>query len=138
MRRLAVLLVVSPLLVGCGPSYRADDLAGTVGRTFSHLYVRGESEAGRTDVTADGLRVTTNCQRGGGDTLDEGPGGDWRCLVRFTDPAFGTKQVLYEVVLKPEGCFSADGPPAVVGDQRIRHADGISRVNPIYAFDGCL
>lgn len=138
MRRALTALPLLALLAGCGPSYQADDLADPVGRAFSHLYARGESEAGRTDVTAESLRTTTTCQRGGGDTLDEGPGDDWRCLVSFTDPAMGAKQVLYEVVLKPDGCFSADGPPAVVGDARVRHADGVSRLNPIYAFDGCL
>lgn len=126
------------LLTGCGPSYQADDLAEGVGRSFAHLYARGEADAGRTEVVADELQVTTTCQRGGGDTLDEGPGDDWRCLVGFRDPAFGAKQVLYEVVLKPEGCFTADGPPAVVGDVRRRDADGVARLNPVYAFDGCL
>lgn len=138
MRRVLAVGLAGLLLAGCGPSYRADDLAESVGRSFAHLYERGQLEAGRTDVAAEGLRVRTSCQRGGGDTLDEGPGDDWRCLVSFLDPSLGAKQVLYEVVLKPEGCFTADGPPAVVGDARIRHADGMARLNPIYAFDGCL
>jgi hypothetical protein len=133
-----VLLPALLLVTGCGSSYTAPALATRLGQTFANLYVRSESLVGRTDVTASALHVTTSCQRGGGDTLDQGPGDDWRCLVTFRDPTLGPKQVLYEVALKPEGCFTAEGPPLVVGDARLVLPDGTTHVNPIYAFDGCL
>lgn len=126
------------LLTGCGPSYGADALAHAVGQSFANLYQQSTGLAGRTDVEADRLHATTSCQRGGGDTPDAGPGDDWHCLVTFADPVLGVRQVAYEVALKPDGCFTADGPPAVVGDAHITAADGRWRVNPVYAFDGCL
>ena len=138
MRRLLLVLPALLLLSACGPSYRADALGTAVGRTFGHLYEQSTQLVGRTDVDADRLRLTTTCQRGGGDTLDEGPGDDWRCLVTYADPALGPRQVAYEDVLKPDGCFTADGPPSVVGDARVGTADGSSHLNPVYAFDGCL
>lgn len=130
--------LVALSVAGCGPAYDAPTLAEAVGPTFAHLYARAQTQVGRTDVTAVGIGATTTCQRGGGDTLDEGPGDDWTCLVSYVDPSTGPKQVLYEVVLKPEGCYSADGPPPVVGDARVPDAQGVLRLNPIYAFDGCL
>jgi hypothetical protein len=133
-----VTLLAVPLLAGCGPSYGAAALAARVGPTFANLYTRGQVQAGRTDVTPAALHVATTCRRGGGDTLDNGPGDDWHCLVVFHDPALGPKQVAYDVVLKPEGCFTAEGPPAEVGDARVRDAVGTLRPNPVYAFDGCL
>lgn len=138
MRRWPLAVAVLLLLTGCGPSYRADALAHDVGRTFTHLYVRSVAQEGRVGVTADDLPVQTRCERGGPDTPDEGPGDDWRCLVVVTDPAIGRRDVVYEVVLRPDGCFTADGPPDVVGDARVRGSDGVLRLNPLYAFDGCL
>ena len=136
--RLRAALLLLPALTGCGPGFDAAPLAQDVGATFSHLYVRAQEQQGRTDVTVDRMATVTTCTRGGGDTLDEGPGDDWACLVVFTDPSLGQKQVRYEVTLKPEGCFTADGPPPVVGDAKVADAQGVLRLNPVYAFDGCL
>lgn len=134
-------LLLAPLLLaltGCGPVFDAQTLAGELGPTFSNLYVRAQEQQGRTDVTVELLSTQTTCTRGGGDTLDEGPGDDWACLVTFIDPSLGQKQVRYEVTLKPEGCFTADGPPPIVGDAKVADAQGVLRLNPVYAFDGCL
>lgn len=136
--RVRALLLLPLVLTGCGGSWTAEDLAGPVARTFAHLYVRGEAETGRTDLAVDELAARATCVRGGQDTLDLGPGDDWRCLVAVDDPALGPREVLYEVTLTPEGCFRAEGPPAVVGEQRRTGADGTRRLNPVYAFDGCL
>lgn len=138
MRRALLLVPLVGLLAGCGPSYDAGTLADRVGRTFAHLYVRSAAQDGRVDVRAEDLRVQTRCERGGEQTPDEGPGDDWRCLVVVDDPAIGRRDVVYEVVLKPQGCFTAEGPPDVVGDVRVRGTDGALRLNPVYAFDGCL
>ncbi len=138
MRRLLALAPVSALLAACGPSYDGDALATAVGRSFAHLYARSAAQDGRVDVRADDLQAGARCARGGEETPDEGPGDDWRCVVAVSDPQLGRRQVVYEVVLKPDGCFSAEGPPEVVGDPRVRGADGVLRLNPVYAFDGCL
>lgn len=126
------------LLTGCGPTLDARTLAASVAPAYASLYVRAQEQQGRTDVTAGGLSATATCTRGGGDTLDVGPGDDWRCLVSTTPGGGPVVQVLYEVTLTPEGCYRADGPPAVVGDAQVVDVDGRRRINPVYAFDGCL
>lgn len=138
MRRAGIaVLPAALLLAGCGPSLDAPTLGTSVAATFAQLYLRAQQQQGRTD-TGD-LRASAACTRGGGDTLDVGPGDDWRCLVTFTPTGVvAPQQVFYEVTLKPEGCWTADGPPAVVGDATVTDVDGVRRVNPVYAFDGCL
>lgn len=138
MRTRAAAPLALLLLTGCGSPYRAEDLASEVGTAFGNLYQRAQGLAGRPAVAPGSLGIRTTCERGGIETADEGPGDDWRCTVVFTDPTSGPQQVLYEVVLKPEGCFTADGPPGVVGDARVVAVDGTRHVNPLYAFDGCL
>ena len=137
--RTAVLAaVVVAVLSGCGPSFEAPSLAAAVGPVFANLYVRAQVEQGRTGVTPESLHVTTVCSRGGHNTPNRGPGADWACMVGFNDGDGPFQQVLYETTLKPDGCFVADAPPAVVGDASFVDVTGRRRVNPLYVLDGCL
>ncbi len=137
VRRLAPLLVLAAV-PACGPTFDADSLAASLAPTYANLYVRGQELQGRTDVSVSALQSSAQCRRGGGDTLDEGPGDDWQCLVTWVPPGAGPQRVLYEVALTPEGCWRAEGPPAVVGDAQLLDVEGRRRNNPVYAFDGCL
>jgi ABC-2 type transport system permease protein len=132
VKRLVPLLL---LLAGCTSSYDARSLADSVGRTYAHLYERSLQQAG--NPAPEPVRVFAVCVRGGEDTPDRGPGDDWRCRVEHLR-LNGPPPVTYEVTLKPDGCFTAEGPPAVVGGARVTDVDGVSRLNPLYAFDGCL
>ena len=133
---LGALLVAT--LSGCGPSFEAKPLGNAIGPVFANLYVRTQLELGRTGVTAASLQVTTVCSRGGLETADRGPGADWACMIGFNDGDRPFQQVLYETTLRPDGCFVADAPPAVVGDATFLAADGRRRVNPMYVLEGCL
>lgn len=137
-RRAVLAGLVVGLLSGCGPSFEAPSLAAAVGPVFGNLYVRAQLEQGRTGVTRESLQVTTVCARGGQHTANRGPGPDWACMVGFHDGTGPYQQVLYETTLKPDGCFVADAPPAVVGDASFVDAAGQRRVNPLYVLDGCL
>lgn len=137
----AVLVLAAALLTsltGCGPAFTAPALAAKVGPVFANLYVRAQVEQGRTGVTAAGLQVTSVCARGGANTPNHGPGADWACMVGFKDGDAPFRQLRYETTLRPDGCFVADGPPGVVGDANFLDADGVRRVNPLYALEGCL
>lgn len=137
MRRLAPLLAL-PLLAGCGPTFDSTSLSASLSPAFANLYVRALEQSGRTDVVASSLSVRGDCSRGGPETLDEGPGDDWACLLSFRDTDQQERQVLYEVTLQPTGCWTAEAPPAVVGDATVPDVDGVRRLNPVYAIDGCL
>ena len=137
-RNAVLAALVVGALSGCGPSFEAPSLAAAVGPVFANLYVRAQVEQGRTGVTPESLHVTTVCTRGGHNTPNRGPGADWACMVGFNDGDGPFQQVLYETTLKPDGCFVADAPPAVVGDAHFVDATGTRRVNPLYVLNGCL
>jgi hypothetical protein len=46
--------------------------------------------------------------------------------------------VTYSVVVRPNGCYTAEGPDAVVGPLHIRNAQRRTVINPLFAFDGCM
>lgn len=138
MRRRLSLLLTVPLLAGCGPVFDNRSLSASLTPSFANLYVRAQQQAGRAEVSTSDLMVSGDCSRGGPETLDEGPGDDWACLLTFRDTDQRERQVLYEVTLKPTGCWTAEAPPAVVGDATVPDVEGVRRLNPVYAIDGCL
>ena len=60
-------------------------------------------------------------------------------VVELNGPTpFSMTPVAFDVSVKANGCYKADGPPTFVGQPEIRDAQGASVVNPLYAFDGCF
>ena len=53
---------------------------------FAHLYRQQASELNHINVTEAQLRVTASCNQGGGLSVPEGPGNDWRCYVYWHLP----------------------------------------------------
>ena len=108
---------------------------------FANTYVRTARLLGRTDVTAASLAPTAMCDKHGPDVADVGPGGDWTCLMSWTDP---------EVPMPPEGygkfelnvhsndCFTAGGPSKLTGFLTITDTRGKEVTNPLFEFDGCF
>jgi len=134
MRRVALLLV--PLLAaGCATPLTSTRLQPSFARTFSGLYALQQTEDGRTDVRASALGTTASCRRTGPDT--SGPGEDWQCTATYVDGATSFTQ-LFEVQLKPDGCWKADAPPTAQPAVRTDPVTGATRVNPLAEFDGCL
>jgi ABC-2 type transport system permease protein len=44
----------------------------------------------------------------------------------------------FDVSLRANGCYTAQGPPSIIGPLRIRDLRGRPFLNPLYAFDGCF
>jgi ABC-2 type transport system permease protein len=82
------------------------------------------------------VRVLTACRRGGGARAPRGPGDDWACAV-VVHGARGAWLNL-EVTLRANGCYTAQAPPTIIGQQVLRNAKGRAFLNPAYAFDGCF
>lgn len=139
---LAVPLAV--LLAGCGPpDVTRDQLETAVAHTFAGLYDLQQDLLGDPSVVAGELRADATCDKGGPATPDEGAGPDWVCLVYVGAPLpsaeGGTVQrISFEVTAKTDGCFTADGPPLVVGQQTLARPGGGPVVNPLFEFDGCF
>jgi hypothetical protein len=147
--RVATASVALVALLGAA-SYRtapitADRLAGAVGSTFRSLVDVKRSLVGHPVSlkrhplpTTDRLPIPSRCQRGGGTGPASGPGDDWICALTVVLSDTVALPVTYEISVKSNGCFTADGASAVIGPLLIRDAEGHRIVNPLYVFDGCL
>lgn len=109
--------------------------------TFANLYAGKAKLEGRTGITTASLQPTAMCDKAGAQNLDQGPGGDWVCLMSWTDP---------EVPMPPEGygkfelnvhsndCYTASGPSKLTGFLTMTDAKGREVTNPVFEFDGCF
>jgi hypothetical protein len=113
-------------------------LEGSVAATFRNLVVQQQDLIGQAERTAS-LRVFPFCKREG--TVSgpgAGAGDDWRCQLYVDGPRLRGLSADYSLTVRPNGCYTAEGPPAVIGPPRIHRAGGGAVVNPLYAFDGCM
>lgn len=141
-RRLAVAAVtVAALLAtaGCGEdALGRDRLQAAVSSTFTNLYDLRQQQLGKP-VPGSALATTSRCDKGGPSVADRGPGDTWSCLLVWQADGPGTPVgATYEIRLQTNGCYTADGPPSVVGQRQAAVADGSLRLNPISSFDGCF
>jgi hypothetical protein len=136
----AVATAVVATAGGCGSSsITGDVLENHFGPTFANMYVLQQRLLGRSDAVADTQMREAICTKGGPDGVDEGPGHDWICQVYWPQAEAGrAPTVSYEVEVKPAGCYTAQGPATVVGQQTLQAADGRTVANPLFEFYGCL
>lgn len=132
MRRL---LVVVPLLAACATVETPARVAPSFGEVFTGRYAQQQALLGRAALDPDGLHVSAACRRTGNDS--DGPGEDWVCSVQYVDLGTTTAQT-FEVQVKPDGCWKADGAPAVQPAQLVDPLTQQARTNPLAEFDGCL
>ena len=133
MKRLAVAAVLA--CAGCSTALTPPHLSSSFAETFAGLYATQQSRLGRTDVTPAGVRPQASCARTG--TSTDGPGEDWLCRVGYVDQDTAYTQS-FEVQLKPDGCWRADGPPTAQPAELVDPVDGTRTPNPLSEFDGCL
>ncbi|GIH15063.1 hypothetical protein [Rugosimonospora africana] len=142
-RPLAVIGAAAALIAsasGCGsPSITGAGLQRDFGPNFAQLYLIQQQLIGHPDAVADAGMHTAICTRGGPETPDRGAGTNWSCQVYWPSGPGGQTQTLsYEVDVKPTGCYTAQGPASLVGQQTIRAVDGRMVTNPLFEFYGCL
>ena len=102
------------------------------GPTFAGLYALQQDQDGRSVVLQD-PRAT--CRRTG--TSDKGPGDDWTCSVVYVD-AHTTFTQVFELLVRPDGCWRAEAPPVAQPAVRTDPLTGVTRPNPLSGFEGCL
>ncbi len=122
-------------VAGCATVSTQQSVSVSFGQVFAGRYAAQQVQQGRTDVTRAGLQPTATCARSG--AAPDGPGEDWICTVRYTDGVTSGTQV-FEVQVKPDGCWKADGPPSVQPAQVVDALTGLPVTNPLSEFDGCL
>ncbi len=136
-----VVIALLALASNLGPvGVTAARLRASITPEFSNITLLQQSLFGRTVPPGARLDVVPSCRRHG--SPSEGPG-DWGCLLDLYIPepgrvAFVQTPVTYDVSIQSNGCYKAESPPAFVGQQTIRDAQGNTVVNPLYVVYGCF
>jgi ABC-2 type transport system permease protein len=130
--------VVAVATPSTGSGIEQDKVERSVATAFAHLYRMQTKQLNRPDVTEAQLKVTAECNKGGGQVAPQGPGNDWRCVVTWHLPgveAAGT--AIYQLDVTADGRFVADGdgPKEVNGYFLVRTPNG-DAPNPLWQFDG--
>src|SRR6476469_6319464 len=110
-------------------------------QVFANVYADQARLLGRTDVTAASPKPQAMCDKHGPDVADVGPGGDWICLMSWTDPQVPMPPEGYgkfELNVHSNDCFTAAGPTKLTGYLTITDKAGNEVTNPAFEFDGCF
>jgi hypothetical protein len=126
------------LVAGCGSTgITSDRVSGSVAPTFEHLYRWKQQLEGAS--TAKPLDTKARCVKGDASVRDEGAGSNWVCTISFlVDGPDTPVSFNWNLTVKPNGCWTAEGTPVQLGGQTIRTRAGKPVANPIYAVDGCF
>jgi ABC-2 type transport system permease protein len=143
LRALTVAIAVVALLGGVsnlGPtSITAGKLDHSISQAFQNLTLLQEKDLGRHVPAGSHLDLFSSCRRQGvgPEHATRGPGDDWLCGIEIAKYN-GVVPVSYDVAVKPNGCYIAEGPPGFIGRLTIRRRNGPPIVNPLFRFDGCF
>ncbi len=126
---------------GQGSSVTRARLERSLPVTFANLYVEQARILGRDDLTTASLHAEAMCDKHGPDVADVGPGGDWVCLMGWTDPKMPLPPEGYgkfELNVHSNDCYTVSGPSKIIGFLTITDPRGREVPNPVFEFDGCF
>jgi ABC-2 type transport system permease protein len=138
---LSAVIALIALAGNVGPvGVTAKRLRASLTPAFNSLTILQQRELGRSVPSGARLRILPNCSRRG--SSPRGPG-DWVCTMNVFIPQpgavpFQQTPVTYDVSVQWDGCYKAQSPPAFIGQQTMRDADGNQVVNPLYTIYGCF
>lgn len=137
-----VALAAAAGLTGCaGTGITRARLQSSVARTFANLWVLQQQAQGHAALPAGSLRSQAICTRTSPGTPDVGPGNDWVCNLAWLAAGPSTAvTAVYDLSVKPDGCYTADGDgtPSLDEQPTIIDRRGRSVPNPLWQFDGCF
>jgi len=116
-----------------------------VATVYTNLLTKRDSLLG--SPTRTGVRVETNCYRGGPKQADVGAGKDWRCDVTETDAstaATGPNATSYLVLVRATACWTALAETLSAKAETIDvitmtdPRTGADLPDPLGGFDGCV
>ena len=116
-------------------------LERSLASSFANLYTAKARLQGRTDVTPVSLDPQVMCDKAGPINIDVGPGGDWVCLMSWTDPEVPMPAEGYgkfELNVHSNDCYTASSPSKLIGFRTLADASGTEVVNPAFEFDSCF
>jgi ABC-2 type transport system permease protein len=116
----------------------SEHVESSVAATVGNLVVEQQRIRGR-EVDPASIRVYPFCRRESVLTgPSKGAADDWTCQMYIDGPHVGRLAVDYTLTIRPNGCYTAEGPPAVIGPLHLRAAGGGTAINPLFAFDSCM
>jgi hypothetical protein len=122
---------------GCGGATvtqaRVED---AVAPAFAGLYSNQQQLLGKGVVQDP--QASADCHRSTRGSGDKGAGDDWVCQLLLQVGGHPSGVYTYDLNVKANGCYTADGPQALVGGKSLVTPSGRTRVNPLFAFDGCF
>src|SRR5262245_289092 len=107
---------------------------------FSNLYVQQADLLGHKGVTVKSLHAQAQCDKGGPNVRNSGPGADWICYMSWNDPNVDETLMpgKFEVSAHSNNCYTAGGPSKLVGLLTITDKHGKDISNPVFEFDSCF
>jgi ABC-2 type transport system permease protein len=116
----------------------SEHVESSVAETVKNLVAAQQSILGRK-VDAASLRVYPFCKRESVLTgASQGAADDWACQLYIDGPHVNRLAVEYTLTIRPNGCYTAEGPASVIGPLHIKKPGDGTEINPLYAFDGCM
>jgi len=143
LRVLAIVIAVAVVLAAVsnlGPtSVTATKLQRSIALTFANLTTVQQTDLGRHVPAGSHLEDGAICARHGVRDSNRGPGDNWLCRIYIparspSDPT----EVSYDVTVKPNGCYTAEGPEAFIGPLTIHRPGGPPVLNPLFRFSSCF
>jgi hypothetical protein len=109
-------------------------------QTFANLYVQQAKILGHKGITVRSLHAQTQCDKGGPNVADRGPGPNWICLMTWHDPNIDETLMpgKFEVNVHSNDCYTAGGPSKLVGLFTITDTRGNDVSNPVFEWDACF
>lgn len=138
MKRIIGLALVAAafLLSACGPDITQARVQNSVGPAFVNLYQLQRELLGL--APAINPTAPAVCQRTGRGNPNSGAGDDWLCQLTLSINGVFQSVFTYELSVRADGCYVADGSPSLVGGAMLTTPSGENRVNPLFKFYGCF
>src|SRR5262245_14661785 len=141
----AAIFVVAGVAVGALASVSHSSvtrarLERSLPQAFSNLYVQQAKLLGHKGVTVQSLHAKAQCDKGGPNVPDVGPGADWICLMTWHDSNIDETLLpgKFEMNVHSNDCYTAGGPSKIVGLLTITDTHGNDVPNPVFEFDACF
>lgn len=133
----ATAATLAAVLSGCTPDDTRQRVEADMQIDWANQY-KNAQRLQQHPVSA-GLTDSVSCDKGGPKVPDKGPGKDWICIVKYSDPSnHRTGQTLYQLFVHGEACYTATDPKLIENSSLPDPTSGVTSANPLEQFDGCF
>ena len=135
----AVVAIVGLSACGSSSITRAR-LERSLPESFANQYIQQAAILGHSGITVASLHARAQCDKGGPNVADRGPGADWICFMSWKDPnvPIPDGSAKFELNVRSNECYTASGPTKLIGLRSITDTHGTFVDNPVFEFDTCF